>query len=79
LRSMISMYRFHDRDAVSFERSIRMLFQTPRPPERTSEFKFSSTAYWYGEAASPLAFKLPAKEKLVDWYRIRDRDHQAIP
>ena len=56
-----------------------MLFQTPRPPERTSEFKFSSTAYWYADAASPLAFKLPSKEKLVDWYRIRDRDHQAIP
>jgi len=79
LRSMISMYRFHDRDAVNFEKSIRMLFQTPRPPERTSEFKFSSTAYWYTDAASPLAFKLPPKEKLVDWYRIRDRDHQAIP
>ena len=26
-----------------------------------------------------LAFKLPEKEKLVDWYRMRDTDHQAIP
>jgi hypothetical protein len=79
LKSMISMYRFHNADAVCFSKNIRMLFQTPRPPERTSEFKFSSTAYWYAQAASPLAFKLPVKEKLVDWYRIRETDHQAIP
>jgi hypothetical protein len=79
LRSMISMYRFHNSDAVNFERSIRMIFQTPRPPERTSEFKFSSTAYWYADTATPLAFSLPPKDMLVDWYRIRDRDHQAIP
>lgn len=79
LKSMISMYRFHDQDAVCFSKNIRMHFQTPRPPERTSEFKFSSTAYWYAEEASKLAFTLPAKEKLVDWYRIREADHQAIP
>ena len=31
------------------------------------------------DKAVPLAFKLPEKEKLVDWYRMRDTDHQAIP
>ena len=79
LKSMISMYRFHDNDAVCFRKSIQMNFLTPRPASRTSEFKFSSTAYWYAQQASPLEFKLPAREKLVDWYRIRQMDHQSIP
>ncbi len=79
LKSMISMYRFHDNDAVCFRKSIQMNFLTPRPASRTSEFKYSSAAYWYALQASPLEFKLPAKEKLVDWYRIRQMDHQSIP
>lgn len=79
LRSMISMYRFHEDDAICFNRSIEMEFTNPRPPEATHEFKYSSTAYWYMAEASPLAWPLPPKEKLVDWYRIRDTDHQSIP
>lgn len=79
LRSMITMYRFHEDDAVFFDKSFVMKFQSPRPPEHTREFKFSSTAYWYQQVPSELLFKLPAKDKLVDWYRIRDTDHQSIP
>lgn len=79
LRSIISMYRFHENDAISFNKSIEMSFINPRPREHLSEFKFSSTAYWYQREAGNLAFELPPKSKLVDWYRIRDRDHQSIP
>ena len=79
LKSMISMYRFHDNDAVCFRKNIQMHFLTPRPASRTSEFKFSSTAYWYARQASSLEIRLPAKENLVDWYRIRETDHQSIP
>ncbi len=79
LRSMITMYRFHEDDAIFFDKSLIFLFQTPRPPEHTREFKFSSTAYWYQQEATELLFKLPSKEKIVDWYRIRDTDHQSIP
>ena len=35
--------------------------------------------FWYQDKAVPLAFKLPEKKRLVDWYRMRDTDHQAIP
>ncbi|MCU7695384.1 glycoside hydrolase family 172 protein [Haoranjiania flava] len=78
-RSMISMYRFHENDKIYFNKSCEIEFTNPRPPEHTREFKFSSTAYWYQQTAVPLAFQLPSKNKLVDWYRIRDTDHQAIP
>lgn len=79
LRSMISMYRFHEADAIYFNESLIFKFLSPRTPEHTREFKFSSTAFWYQEKASELFFKLPPKDKLIDWYRIRDTDHQAIP
>lgn len=79
LRSMITMYRFHEEDAIYFDRSFVFLFQSPRPPEHTREFKFSSTAYWYQEDSPKLLFTLPAADKLVDWYRVRDTDHQSIP
>lgn len=79
LRSMVAMYRFQDEDAVCFDKSIEMSFINPRPANQLKEFKFSSTAYWYQDKASKLVFGLPAKDKLVDWYRIRDNDHQSIP
>lgn len=76
LRSMIAMYRFHNQDAVVFNKKIKMKFLNPRP---AAPFKFSSTTYWYQKRAVPLAFTLPQKDKLVDWYRLRDTDHQSIP
>ena len=79
LRSMISMYRFHESDCIGFNKSLEMEFTNPRPPQATQEFKFSSTAYWYQQNASRLLFTLPSKDKLVNWYRIRDTDHQSIP
>ena len=79
LRSMITMYRFHEDDAIFFDKDLTFLFKTPRAPEHTREFKFSSTAYWYQDEATELLFRLPPKDELVDWYRIRDTDHQSIP
>lgn len=79
LRSIITMYRFHEEDAISFDKSLEMDFINPRPAKYLQEFKFSSTAYWYQDKPSKLAFDLPSKDKLVDWYRIRDTDHQSIP
>ncbi len=79
LRSMITMYRFQDQDAVCFNKSIETAFINPRPAKQTQEFKFSSTAYWYQDKAAKLAFNLPPKDKLVDWYRIRNNDHQSFP
>ncbi|QNL52449.1 DUF2961 domain-containing protein [Olivibacter sp. SDN3] len=78
-RSMVSMYRFHDQDAIAFQERISFSFINPRPADQTREFKFSSAAYWYQDTASPLAKDLPHKDQLVDWYRMRDTDHQAIP
>ncbi|WP_198036120.1 glycoside hydrolase family 172 protein [Salegentibacter sp. T436] len=77
LRSMISMYRFHESDAVYFKKNLEMTFINPR--DYASEFKFSSTAYWYQREPTKLSFNLPIKDKMVDWYRIRDMDHQSIP
>lgn len=79
LRSMVTMYRFHDQDAVCFNEDIEMAFINPRPAEQLLPFKFSSTAYWYQDKAARLAFKLPEKDQLVNGYRIRDIDHQSIP
>ena len=70
------MYRYHEQDAICFNESFIFDFINPRKPEQTRPFKFSSAAFWYQDKAVPLAFKLPEKEKLVDWYRMRDTDHQ---
>lgn len=79
LRSTISMYRFHENDIICFNKSFEMEFINPRPPQATQEFKFSSAAFWYQQQASKLLYVLPEKDKLVNWYRIRDTEHQSIP
>lgn len=76
LRSMVAMYRFHEHDMLSFNKSIQFCFKNHRP---SREVKFSSTAYWYQDKATRLPYTLPAKDKLADWYYIRNTDHQSIP
>jgi len=76
LRSMVAMYRFHEADRICFEKSLDFKFINHRPAR---EFKFSSTAYWYQDRAIKLPYQLPEKDELVDWYYIRNTDHQAIP
>lgn len=79
LRSMISMYRFHEADAINFMKKIKIEFNNPFNAQHLKPFKYSSTAYWYLHHASRLSFKLPSAAKLMDLYRIRDVDHQSIP
>lgn len=79
LRSMITMYRFHEEDAISFERNIRVAFENHWKGGHLLPFWYSSTAYWYQEEASGLRFDLPSAEQLMSQYRIRDVDHQSIP
>ncbi len=78
LRSMISMYRFHEDDAISFGRSIRFEFRNPWKADRLKPFRATTTAYWYreGPAAAPA---LPPRAELTRLYRVRDADHQSMP
>lgn len=77
LNSMVTMYRFHEEDAVRFEKNFRMVFSNPMVQLDLREFKYSSTAYFYLEKPSLLSQKLP--ENLVDLYRMKDIDHISIP
>ena len=79
LRSMISMYRFHDQDAITFQRSLRVCFRNPWEADRLKPFRYSSTAYYYLDKASRPPQQLPGKEALLALYRTRDTDHQSIP
>ncbi|SFJ55057.1 Protein of unknown function [Paenibacillus sp. UNC496MF] len=78
LRSMISMYRFHERDAVAFEKNLSISFVNPWESKHLKPYWFSSTAYWYQDQAAPLPDKLPV-DKLMSMYRRRDTDHQSYP
>lgn len=79
LRSMISMYRFHEDDAVSFNRNIRVAFENHWRGGRLLPFWYASTAYWYQEEASELCVEFPSVERLMGQYRMRDADHLSIP
>lgn len=79
LRSMVSMYRFHDQDAIHFEHSIDVSFVNPWAADRLKPFKYSCSAYWYQTEAAPLSAALPPSGQLVNQYRTRDVDHQSIP
>ncbi|RAP78197.1 DUF2961 domain-containing protein [Paenibacillus montanisoli] len=78
LRSMISMYRFHEQDAIAFKESLRIAFVNPWEAQHLKPYWYSSTAYWYQDRASALPGKLPV-DRLMGLYRIRDTDHQSYP
>lgn len=79
LRSMVSMYRFHEHDAVLYQKELRMQFCNPWKAERLSPFWYSSTAYYYLEGQEQQRFPFPSREELFQFYRCRDMDHQSIP
>ncbi len=79
LRSMISMYRFHEQDAINFTKHIRVSFINPWEKDRLKPFRYSSTAYYYLDKPTPLTRTLPDKEQLLKLYRMRDVDHQSVP
>ncbi len=78
LRSSISMYRIHELDAIYFESRLKFVFQNPWDPSRLLPFRHSSVAFLYMEHPTP-APALPPQDELVNWYRMREFDHQSIP
>jgi hypothetical protein len=78
LRSMVSMYRFHENDAVSFRRRILFEFRNPWKADRLKPFRSTATAYWYRDGPAPVP-ALPPREELTRLYRVRDVDHQSMP
>jgi len=79
LRASIAMYRFHETDAIHFNTRFRMAFVNPWAPERLKPFAYSSVAFAYLKTPRGQNPALPEREKLLLWYRTRDRDHQSIP
>jgi hypothetical protein len=79
LRSMVTMYRFHDEDAITFDRRIRITFVNPWQVERLKPYWFSSVAYWYSDTPAPRQPKLADHKAVTRLYRTRDRDHISIP
>lgn len=79
LRSMITMYRFHDEDAIGFDRRIRMAFVNPWDPDRLKPYWYSSVAYYYNDAPAPPQPDFPDQTAVLSYYRTRDRDHLSIP
>lgn len=79
LRSMISMYRFHENDAVNFNKNIRVSFVNHWKGGRLKPIWYSSTAYWYQNKAVPLMHALPPVDQMMSMYRIRNVDHQSLP
>ncbi len=79
LRSMVSMYRFHEDDAITFRSRLRFEFRNPWKAERLKPFIATSTAYWYREGAAGVP-ALPAQAaELTRLHHVRDVDHQSIP
>ena len=79
LRSMVTMYRFHDADAIAFNRRIKLAFVNPWERQRLKPYWYSSVAYWYNDTPTPRQPKLPSHRQVMQFYRTRDRDHISIP
>jgi len=79
LQSTIAMYRLYDTDAIHFQKRFRFEFVNPLEPERLRPFAYSSTVYSYIDTPEGMNPKLPSREDLLCWYRIRNCDHQSIP
>lgn len=78
LKASVAMYRVHDQDAIYFKERLKFNFENPWSPERLLPFRFSSVAFLYLNESTP-APKIPSREALLCWLRIRDCDHQSMP
>jgi hypothetical protein len=76
---MVTMYRFHEHDAITFDRRFRFCFVNPWEAERLQPYWYSSVAYWYGDTPTPSQPALPGHESVLQLYRTRDTDHISIP
>ena len=79
LRSMVTMYRLHDEDAIAFDRRFKLAFVNPWDPERLKPYWYSSVAYWYNDKPDPKQPPLPSHAEVMQLYRTRDTDHISIP
>ena len=79
LRSMVTMYRFHDEDRINFQKSLLAQFDNPWKGEVLQPYWYSSTAYYYLNGIEKVKHPFCEDEQLLGMYRIRDRDHQSIP
>lgn len=79
LRSMVTMYRLHDHDAISFDRRIKFKFVNPWDVERLKPYWYSSVAYYYLDTPTPKRPALPSHDQVMQLYRTRDTDHISIP
>lgn len=79
LNASIAMHRLHEADAIHFQKRFKMEFVNPFDPEKLTEYAFASTSYFYLDRPEGQNPPLPDREKLLCWYRLRDRDHQSIP
>ncbi len=79
LRSMVTMYRLHDEDAIAFDRRIKVAFVNPWDPDRLKPYWYSSVAYLYSEKPEIAQPPLPDQAGVLSYYRTRDRDHLSVP
>ena len=79
LNSSIAMYRLHDEDTIRFNKRLRFDFVNPWDPDRLKPFVYSSAAFYYLNSPHGQCTDIPAREKLLCWYRINNTDHQSIP
>lgn len=78
LRSMVSVYRFHDADAITFEKSIRVTFVHGHRNDAQRSI-YSSVGYWYQTEPHIVPWPFPDLKDRLNLYRMRDFDHQSIP
>jgi hypothetical protein len=79
LNSSIVMYRIHDADAIHFKKRFKFAFINPRDASQLKPFCYSSVAFLYLDSPEGRKDQIPAKEKLLCWYRMRVIDHLSIP
>lgn len=74
----VAMYRVHDADAVCFDRSFRMEFVHPWDAQHVQPYAYSATTFFYLESAEGSGLPIPARDELLCWYRVPDRDHYHL-
>ncbi len=79
LRSMVSMYRFHEQDRINFSKSFQMYFLHPWDKERLKPVIYSSVAYYFMDHATPAAEFDTSPDSLTELYRRRDFDVASVP
>ena len=77
LHSMVSVYRFHDADAITFDESIKVAFVHGHKND-AQESIYSSVGYWYQTEPHIVPWPFPSMERRFDLFRTRDFDHQSI-